>query len=156
MKKTKKELVEQFLNSLMESDSFTIDDLMELTVDELAQKHELKEIGKITISTVLADYKNKYEDDFFKEIDEGLLTEAGGIENGAEDDQNSSSAFSQDEILVLKQMIQQRAEPQNAELIELKLALKNAGIDYSMILKDYRTQKEIELGEWEDSISSKD
>ena len=52
-------------------------------------------------------------------------------------------------ILSLCLKIKSEINQQNAELIELKLALKNAGIDYTMILKDYRAQKEMELKEWE-------
>lgn len=156
MKKTKKELVEKHLNSLMESDSFTIDDLLETTIDELSVVQELNGIGKITISTVLAEYKSKYEDDFFSEIDGEFLSETGGMGQDTEDEQNASSSLTLEEIQVLKGIIQERADEQNAELIELKLALKNAGIDYMMILKDYRTQKETELREWEKSVNTEE
>jgi 5'-3' exonuclease len=141
MKKSKQELVESYLNERMESEKFNIDDLFKLTVDELAEIPELEGIGKITISTVLADFKGKYEDNFFSEIDEGMVSEAG----------KPILELKQEEIQVIRKIIQERAEKQNAELIELKLALKNAGIDYMMILKDYRTQKELELKEWEES-----
>jgi hypothetical protein len=156
MKKTKKDLVEKHLNKLMESDRFSIDDLLEMTVEELAETPQLSDVGKITISTVLAGFKSKYEDDFFKDIDGELFSEIGGISSDEEDLINEKSPFSPEEIMALKKIIQEQAEKQNAELIELKLALKNAGIDYLMILKDYRTQKEIELGEWEKDISLDD
>jgi hypothetical protein len=120
-------------------------------VDELAEIPELEGIGKITISTVLADFKGKYEDNFFSEIDEGMVSEAGKpiLAHGLE--KPKTAELKQEEIQVIRKIIQERAEKQNAELIELKLALKNAGIDYMMILKDYRTQKELELKEWEES-----
>ncbi len=149
MKKTKKSQVEAFLNTLLERDNFTIDDLLELTIEKLQKAPELKNIGKITISTVLADFKGKYQDEFFNEIDREVLEESGQFIALNQDSPGRSGSFNQDEIRLLKKMIQERAEKQNAELIELKLALKNAGIDYMLILKDYRSQKELELKEWE-------
>ena len=155
MKKTKKSQVEAFLNALLEQDDFTIDDLLELTVENLQEAPDLKDIGKITISTVLADFKGKYEDDFFNEIDREVLEENGQSITLSQQTFGRSGTFNQDEIRLLKKMIQERADKQNAELIELKLALKNAGIDYMMILKDYRSQKELELKEWENPGSYK-
>lgn len=149
MKSTKKGRVENYLNELMESDSFAIEDLLALTVDELLKVPELKGIGKITISTVLAEFKSKYEEDFFSEIDEELMTDVGVSHHPRLSSVSGDEAFSSEEIAFLRKMIQEKADTQNTELIELKLALKNAGIDYMMILKDYRTQKELELKEWE-------
>ncbi len=149
MKKTKKMQVEAYLNAQLERDDFAIDDLLELTVEKLQKAPELKNIGKITISTVLADFKGRYEHDFFNEIDREVLEESGQSITLNQDLLGRSGSFDQDEIRLLKKMIQERADKQNAELIELKLALKNAGIDYMMILKDYRSQKELELKEWE-------
>ena len=146
------EQVENYLNKLMESDSFTIDDLLELTVEDLADNDELSQIGKITLSSVLAAYKSKYEDDFFDEIDSEVLAEMGVPVMPELKNNHPTSILSAEEITFVKKLLQQKGENQNSELIELKLALKNAGVDYMMILKDYRIQKEIELKEWEDSI----
>ena len=109
MKNAKKERVENFLNSRMESDDFTIDDLLAMTVDELSSFPELLEIGKITISTVLSEYKRKYEDDFFSEIDGDLLSEAGGVE-ADDEEKTEGSVFSAEEIQALKQIIQDDIE----------------------------------------------
>lgn len=151
MKQTKKDKIEHYLNGLMESDNFTIDDLLELTVEELRKVPQLKQIGKITISTVLAEYKSKYEDDFFNDIDDEIMSEVSGSGDGKTENRNKSFPFTDDEIQALKILLGERAEKRNPELIELKLALKNAGIDYMMLLKDYRTQKEVELKEWEET-----
>ncbi|MBU2514053.1 hypothetical protein KJ966_22180 [bacterium] len=151
IKENKKEQVENYLNELMESDGFTIDNLFELTLDDLIKAPQLAGIGKITTSTVLASYKRKYEEDFFKDIDGDLMAEMGETIELEQSKSFSEGSFTAEETQILKKMIQERAENQNAELIELKLALKNAGIDYQMLLKDYRTQKEIELKEWEES-----
>ncbi len=153
MKKTKKSQVEAYLNELMEKDSFTIDDLLELTIEKLMEAPQMKGIGKITVSTVLANFKSKYGDDFFNEIDKKVLEESGESIVLNKSDLEKGGVLSQDEIRLLKIMIQEQAGKQNAELIELKLALKNAGIDYVMILKDYRSQKELELKEWENTGS---
>lgn len=152
-KEMKQQAVENHLNQLMESDDFTIDDLLGLTVEDLAQVPQLKEIGKITISSVLSSYKSKYEEDFFNDIDSEVLAEIGEPLVDHRVGNNDSQVFDQDEIQALKKMVLERGDQQNSELIELKLALKNAGIDYVMILKDYRAQKESELLEWEASIN---
>ncbi len=150
MKESKREQVENYLNDLMESNSFSIDNLFELTIEDLIKVSQLEGIGKITMSTVLSSYKRKYEEDFFKDLDGDLMSEMGET---IELDQAKPSAellFSKEEVQILKNMIQERADIQNAELIELKLALKNSGIDYQMLLRDYRTQREMELKEWEE------
>ncbi len=149
---TKKELVQAYLNKCMESDDFSIDDLLNLTVDDLLLVDSLKGIGKITISSTLSVYKSRYGDDFLDEIDENVLNEAGE-QNGLELKMDfSSQGFNIDEVGTLKRVIDDYEERQNSELIELKLALKNAGIDYMLVLKDYRTQMEMEIKEWEDSL----
>lgn len=149
IKQTKKQQVENYLNELMESDNFTIDDLLELSVEDLRSVAKLKEIGKITISTVLSEYKKKYEEDFFKDLDEGFLAENPEAITTEITENKANNPLTEEEIQALKLLIKEKVEKQNSELIELKLALKNAGIDYMMLLKDYRTQKEIELKEWE-------
>lgn len=142
--------MESYLNERMETEHFTIEDLLRLSVDELAAVPELEGIGKITISSVLADFKRKYEDTFFNEVDDESVADATSP-NPIVGAMSKTNSLSQDEVQLLRRLLQERAEKQNAELIELKLALKNAGIDYMMILKDYRTQKELELKEWEDA-----
>lgn len=152
IKKTKKERVENYLNQLMESDDFSIDNLLELTAEELLKAPTLSDIGKITISSVLSSYKQKYEEDFFQDLDDEVMAELGEPAVIEPQTTNVSDVFSPDEISDLKRMIRDKTYNSDAELIELKLALKNAGIDYLMILRDYRTQKEIELREWEDTL----
>lgn len=151
--KTKQQEVENYLNHLMESDDFTIDDLLELSVEDLLEAPQLKEIGRITISSVLTSYKSKYEDDFFNDIGSEVLAEIGEPALSGGFKTESATGFDPDEVQLLKKMIQERGEQQNSELIELKLALKNAGIDYMLLLRDYRTQKETELMEWEKSFN---
>lgn len=148
-KQSKKEQVESYLNELMESDGFSVDELFKLTVDDLIKIPKLTGIGKITVSTVLSSYKNKYEEDFFKDIDSELMAEMGETIS-LEETSPDMLPFSAEEIQILRRMVRERVENRNAELIELKLALKNAGIDYQMILNDYRTQRQIELKEWEE------
>lgn len=149
---TKKELVEAHLNKCMESGDFSIDDLLDLTVEDLLKVDALQGIGKITISSTLSAYKNRYGDDFLDEIDENILNEAGE-KSGLELKMDfTPKGFNTNEVLTLKRVISDYEEKQNSELIELKLALKNAGIDYMLVLKDYRTQKELEIREWEDSL----
>ncbi len=150
-KENKKSRVEEYLNDLMESEGFTIEDLIELTVDDLLKESSLEGIGKITLSSVLSDYKSKYEEDFFKDIDNELMSDFGETIHVSHDDVPVQMPFSIEEVQLIKKMIQEKADIQSAELMELKLALKNAGIDYQMILKDYRIQKELEIKEWEDN-----
>ncbi len=150
--KTKKEQVEDYLNKLIESDDFTIDNLLDLTVADLAEVPELNKIGKITISNCLSKFKHKYEDVFFNDIENGYHLNADeqvGMEIKMD---FAEGKFENEEILALKKIAREHKENQNSALIELKLALKNAGIDYMMILKDYRAQKEMELLEWEESL----
>ncbi len=149
---TKKELVQAHLNNCMESDDFSIDDLLNLTVDDLLMVKSLKGIGKITISSTLSVYKSRYGDDFLDEIDEHVLNEAGEKSALEMKMDFTSKVFNNNEVGTLKRVIDDYEEKQNSELIELKLALKNAGIDYLLVLKDYRTQKEMEIKEWEDSL----
>jgi DNA-binding phage protein len=149
---TKTELIQAYLNQCMESDDFSIDDLLDLTVDDLLAVEALKGIGKITISSTLSAYKNKYGDNFLDEIDETILNEAGEKSTLELKMDFTDQVFKPNEVATLKRVVDDYEEKQSSELIELKLALKNAGIDYILLLKDYRTQKEMEIKEWEDSL----
>jgi len=60
MKKiTKKERVEQYLDSMMSQDDFAVDDLMGMTVYDLIDNSELQGIGKTTLSSALNEFKKR-------------------------------------------------------------------------------------------------
>ena len=154
-KMTKKEKVEEHLNYLMESDDFSIDDLLKLTVADLLKAPQLKGIGKITISGVLSSFIKKYDENFFNDIDDiddTVVFEPENTNSMVSGIKPTPFVFNTDEVNSLRKIIKEHKIKKNSEIIELKMALKNAGIDYMMILKDYRSQKELELKEWEESV----
>lgn len=59
-KMTKKDKVENYLEDLLNTDGFTAEDLMNMTVYDLFGNAELEGIGKTTLSGVLNSFKKKY------------------------------------------------------------------------------------------------
>lgn len=59
-KMTKKDRVENFLESLLNSEGFTVDSLMNMTVYDLFGNTELEGIGKTTLSGALNSFKKKH------------------------------------------------------------------------------------------------
>ncbi len=88
-KNTKKERVERYLATLMKSEDFSVDDLMNLTVYDLFGNAELEGIGKTTLSSGISAFKKKYlkiqYDDKAVEVENYENKESNPVEE--EDDQ---------------------------------------------------------------------
>lgn len=144
---SKKKMVRDYLDSLMNSGELTPDTVSDLSYHDLVNQKELEGIGKTTISSVLSEYKKRYENSV---VDEGILSFIGKQSESVENARPGKRAhathtqFNQQEIDILKQMIaaynqqpEAKSSATNIELKELKSALDFVGINSQTLLKRY-------------------
>jgi len=157
---SKKKRVRAYLETLLASGELNGESILDINYLYLIHRQEMTGIGKTTISSVLSEYKQRFEKSLLednilnfiqKESQVPTSAAAAGkvsTKNERIEEQTGGFRFDDRDMAVLKKMIQQyNHHPESFnhipayELKELKSALSFFGIDFQLILNHYWTAR---------------